>query len=404
MPEFTYIAITKDGHKENATINAVSAAVAGHLLKEQGLLPTEIKEKGAGNSGIRLFKSFSRVSLDEKITFIENLSIMIKAGISVPRSLQILARQTGNKGFQVILNDVYSQVESGKSLGEALAKYSSTFSNIFVSMVKVGELSGNLDKSLEYLVIQLKREGELKSKTKGAMMYPAVIVSAMLVIGILMSIYVLPSLTATFKDSAVALPITTRIVIAFSDFMSAHAIIVIGGLLVCIGGFIAGLRTENGQRALDFVLLHFYILNAIVKKINLARFARILSSLLKSGIPILEALEVVSASLGNAYYRDFTEQAAKDVKVGKALSESIGTDNSMFPMLMIQMLQVGEESGTVETILDQIATHYEADVDNVLNNLSSILEPLLLLVIGGVVGFLALALIAPIYNIGQSIN
>jgi len=405
MPEFTYIALGRDGHKEESTITAPTAVAAGHLLKEQGLLPTNISEK-ASTTGFStdIFKSLSSISLAEKITFIENLSIMLKAGISVSRGLQILAKQIKNRRFKTIAEDIYSQVQSGKGLGDSMEKYPNVFSNIFYSMVKVGELTGNLDKSLEYLSIQLQREADLKSKALGAMIYPSVIVGAMVIIGVVMSIFVLPKLTSIFKDFDTQLPFLTRMVIILADFMSGHAVIAIGLLVGSVVGMIVILRTPTGQRALDFVLLHFMILSGIVKKINLARFARILSSLLKSGIPIVEALQVTSDSLGNSYFRDVAAKGSMDVKLGKPLSESLSKDPNLFPPLIIQMLQVGEESGTVENILEQLAVHFEEEVDTTLRNLSSIIEPLLLLVIGGVVGVLALALITPIYNISQNIQ
>jgi type IV pilus assembly protein PilC len=401
--EFTYTAITKDGHKESASIQAPNLAAAGHLLKEQGLLPTSIEEQGKAASK-DLFKNIAFVSLAEKINFIQNLSVMLKAGISISRCLQILVKQTKNKKFQAILTDVYNQVEEGKSLSEALEKHSSIFPSIIISMIKVGELSGNLDKSLEYLSIQLQREADLKSKTRGAMMYPSVIISAMLLIGILMSIFVLPSLTSVFKQFGGNLPISTRIVIAFADFMSGHAVLVIVGIVGIIVGAVAFLRTYAGQRMFNVFTLHFFIINTIVKKINLARFARILSSLLKSGIPIVQALDVASSSLGNILYRELVSQAAQDVKLGKPIAAALGKNDALFPVLVTQMIEVGEESGTIQEILEQLAMHYEEEVDTTLKNLSSIIEPLLLLIIGGVVGLLALALISPIYSISESIQ
>ncbi len=397
MPDFTYTAIGKDGHHEKSVITAPDASAAGHLLKEQGLLPTSLKSK-AGATLFAFDISLKRVSLAEKITFIENLSVMLKAGIPVSRSLEIIGKQTQNKYFRTVLTDVSNLVESGKGLGESLAKYERIFSNIFISMIKVGELSGNLDKALEYLSVQLQREANLKSKVKGAMMYPSVIVGAIVIIGVLMSIYVLPSLTSIFKESDVALPLTTRIVVAFSDFMASHGLLAILGMVGLVIGTTAVLRTPKGQKGLDWFLLHIYVINKIVQKINLARLARILSSLLKSGIPIVEALEVAGQSLGNTYYREAVAQSSLDVKVGKPLSESLSKSVNLFPALTVQMLQVGEESGTVETILEQLAVHFEEEVDNVLTNLSSIIEPLLLLGIGGVVGLLAVALISPIYS------
>lgn len=401
--EFSYVATTKDGQRKTATIQAPNLAAAGHMLKEQGFLPLEIKEQGKKNA-FSFLKSFGTISLAEKINFVENLSIMLKAGISISRGLQIQVKQTKNVKFKVILTDIYNQVEEGKGLSEALEKYPNIFSNIFFSMIKVGELSGNLDKSLEYLSTQLHREADLRNKVRGAMIYPAVIVSAMVIIGLLMSIFVLPQLTSVFKQFTGNLPFATRVVIAFSDFMSGHTFIVIAGMIGAIVGFVAVYRTYPGKRAFDVILLHFFVINGIVKKINLARFARILSSLLKSGIPIVQALDVAGGSLGSIPYRELIAVSAQDVKVGKSLTESLGKDQNLFPVLVVQMIEVGEESGTVQEILEQLAVHYEEEVDNILGNLSSVIEPLLLLVIGGVVGLLAMALIAPIYSISQTIQ
>ncbi len=402
--EFSYTAITKTGQRVNATVQAANAAAAGHALKEQGLLPLEIKEMKK-SSILNFLRSVSTISLDEKIGFVENLSIMLKSGISVTRAMQILVKQTKNVRLNAIIVDIAAQVEGGKSLGEALSRHENVFSNIFISMVKVGEMSGNLDKSLEYLTVQLHREADLKSKVRGAMIYPAVIIAAMVIIGILMSIFVLPKLTSIFKEfGTVELPFMTRVVIAVADFMSANAVITVLGLIGSIIGLIMFYRTYTGKRLFDVFATRFLVIGPIVKKINLARFARILSSLLKSGIPIVEGLEVAGNSLGNIPYRELITKSANEVRLGKNLTDTLSKDESLFPVLVVQMLQVGEESGTVEDMLSQLAVHYEEEIDTIMKNLSSIIEPLLLLFIGGIVGVLAVALISPIYSISQSIK
>jgi type IV pilus assembly protein PilC len=403
LAEFLYRALGKNGHKEEGVIQAPTSFVAGHLLKEQGLLPTEIYEKKAGNF-LSFLRNISTVPLEEKINVVENLGIMLKAGIPVSRALQILIKQIKNSKLKAVMAGVYNQVQAGKSLSDAMAEHPEIFSNIFISMVRVGDMSGNLEKSLEYLSIQLHREADLKSKVKGAMIYPSVIVSAMVLVGIAMSIFVLPNLISIFKDFKTDLPLMTRIVITFVDFMSGHAFIVIGLLIALVMGVLTLYRTYQGKKAFQIFFLHFFSVNTIIKKINLARFARVLSSLLKSGIPIVQALEVSSDSLSNLPYKELTARAATEVKLGKTLADSLGQDDNLFPPLVVQMLQVGEESGTVEDILNQLAIHYEEEVDTILRNLSSIIEPLLLLVIGAVVGVLAVALISPIYTISSSIK
>jgi type IV pilus assembly protein PilC len=403
MATFTYTAVSKEGRKETATLEAANALAAGHLLKEQGLMPLEISERSEGGLS-KIFSMFGGVPLKEKIVFIEDLSLMIKSGIAAPRALKILAKQTKNKKFKAVLIEIAGNVEAGKSLHEALEGFPKVFSHIFVSMVKVGELSGNLEKALEYLSVQLEREQDLKRKTKGAMIYPAVIVSAMVIIGVLMAIFVLPKLTSTFKEFGGDLPIMTKMVIAISDFAQYHSFILVGAVVAVIVGIVALLKTTAGQRAFDAFLLRFPMINPIVKKINLARFARVLSSMLKSGIAIVEGLKVSGESMGNAYYREAIAATAESVKVGKPLTEAFTKEERLFPYIVVQMLEVGEETGNLEDILEQLAVHYETEVDETMRNLSSIIEPLLLLVIGGVVGVLALALIAPIYNISQSIQ
>lgn len=403
MATFTYTAVNKQGTHEDGTIEAVNTLAAGHLLKEQGLMPLELKEKHQ-NRLWQIYQSMTKVPLKEKIVFIENLNLMLRSGIAAPRGLRILARQTKNKKFQNIMVEIAAGVESGKSLHEALALYPDVFSNIFVSMVKIGELSGNLEKSLEYLGVQLEREADLKSKTKGAMIYPSVIISVMLIIGLLMAIFVLPKLTATFKEFNAELPFLTRIVITVTDFMAGHAVLVLGGVVVLVAGVIAFLRTQTGKRALHFFLIHAPAISPIVKKINLARTARILSSMMKSGIAIVEGLGVTAEALDNSYYKTALAQAASNVKVGKPLTEALAKNENLFPFIVTEMLEVGEETGSMENILEQLAQNYEAEIDNTMRNLSSIIEPVLLIVIGVVVGFLAIALISPIYNISQGIQ
>lgn len=196
----------------------------------------------------------------------------------------------------------------------------------------------------------------------------------------------------------------TRIVIGISDFMAGHAVIVLGGMISFFVGFFYFLRTPTGERTLDYFLLKFPLINPIVKKINLARFARVLSSMLGSGIAIVEGLDIASESVNNSFYRDVLKQASEQVKIGKPVTETLEKHEWLFPFIIVQMLEVGEETGTVEEILGQLAIHFEAEVDNTMRNLSSIIEPILLLCIGGVVAVLALALIGPIYNISSSIQ
>lgn len=403
MATFTYSAASKDGKNETGSIEAANLIAAGHLLKEQGLIPLDLVEKKSFDV-FAFMQNWGTVPLKEKIAFIQNLDLLLKSGVSAPRAMRIIAKQTGNKKFKNVIDAMAGDVEAGKSLHETMSGYPKVFSHIFTSMVEVGELSGNLEKSLEYLRSQLQREAELKSKTKGAMIYPAVIISAMIIIGIVLSIFVLPKLTATFKEFGGKLPITTKAVMLFADFMAAHSLIVLGGLGGLVVALILFLRSEPGKQAVSFVALNMPLVKPVAKKINMARFARILGSLMKSGIAVVQGLEVTSDAMDNVFYKRVLAETAESVKLGKPLTEALSQHEKLFPFIVTQMLAIGEETGNLETILDQLAEHFEAEVDDTMKNMSSIIEPLLLLTIGGVVGFLALALISPIYNISNSIN
>lgn len=398
---YKYKALNKDAKVEEDEIEAASSHEAANLLHQKGLIPTEIKEKSE-NFAQKFAVTMSSVSLQDKILFIQNLSIMLKAGIALSKALKILATQTKNPKFKDILQKVYLDIQAGKSVSESLVKFPRVFSNIFISMFRVGEASGGLERSLEYLGIQLQREHDIKSKTKGAMIYPAVVVSAIVIVGVLMSIFVLPSLVAIFEDAKVQLPLMTRIVIAFTHFMSGHAILVCIGLVGLCAAVYGFVKTEIGGRIFDKMLLITPVIGEIAKKINLARFARTVSSMLKSGTPILESLQIAADSLDNSQYKDALREAVSDVKMGKTLTSSLTKHPKLFSYLITQMIGVGEESGNVDTILDELAVHYESEVDDTMKNISSVIEPLMILVIGGVVGVLAVALLSPIYSLTQA--
>ena len=314
--KFSYTALSKNGKTESGEIVAATALAAGHLLKEQGLAVTAIREAGEQYFK-RVFAEFGGVKLPEKIVFIQDLSIMLKSGIPVARSLRILSKQTGNHKFAAILVDICQGVENGKGLYECMSKFPQVFSEIFVSMIKVGEMSGNLDQSLQYLRVQLEREADLRSRVRGAMIYPTVIIITMCIVGFVMSVFVLPKLTSVFKEFGAELPFATRVLISLSDFLEAHALLSMLGLLVFGSGLVVFLRTPGGKRLLYTALLYFPILHPLVTKINLARFARVFSSLLKSGIPIVESLEVAADSIPNVLFREAIKEGAEDRRWGE---------------------------------------------------------------------------------------
>ena len=375
----------------------------GQMLRAQGLLPTLIQEKRTKRSFKSMLPLLAHVSLLEKLTFAKNLAVTLKAGLPVARALVVVTKQMSNQYFSRIIADIAHQVESGKTLSDSLAMYPKVFSPIFVNMVKVGETSGELDDTLQYLTKQIGRDYNLIRRTKGALTYPAVVVIALLIIGYIMFTFVLPKLTASFAEFDAELPVLTRGIITAVDIFSNYSLLVGIVLFLLIAGFLYWRKTPSGRLVLHRLVLVVPVIKILVKKVNLARFTIIFSGLLKSGMPIVEALTITSNTMGNVYYRQALAEASEKVKIGVDLVAVLDRYPHLFTPMVTQMIQVGEESGTMESVLGEVADFYEAEIDDTVKNLSSIIEPILVMLIGAVVGVLAVGLIMPIYNISQNI-
>lgn len=405
MPRYIYIAKSLKGEPKSGVIEVADEHQLAKMLRQEGYLLTSISIEEAEKKRFTLSISFSRgVSLTEKMLFARNLQIMIAAGIALPRSLGILSNQVKSKKLKEALLAVETEVVKGKSFADSLAKYPNIFSKFFTSIIKVGEESGTLEEGLKVLTKQMEREQDLRSKVIGAMVYPAVIICAMIGVGILMLVMVIPKLAETFRDLNVELPPTTKFVIFLGTFLATKGYIVI--LLVI--GLVFLLRrvakTKGGKRALDSISLKFPIISPIIKKMNSAHAIRTLSSLVVSGVPIIEALDIVASTMGNTYFQNSIIDAMEKVKKGIKLSEALKPYEKLYSSLVIQMIQVGEETGETSGILLKLADFFEEEVTNATKNISSIIEPLLMLLIGGVVGFFAVSMFQPIYSMLGSIQ
>jgi type IV pilus assembly protein PilC len=331
--------------------------------------------------------------------FARHLAVMIGAGLSINRALEALASQTKNKYFSKIITEISQNVQKGQTLAESLNKYPKVFSELFINMVKVGETTGELEDVLKNLAHQLEKEHELVSKVRSAMIYPAVIIVAMILIGALMMTVVVPKLTVVFKEMNTDLPVTTQFIIALSDFLSQHWLL---GIFFAIFIFIAirfSLKTKHGKMTFDLILLKFPIFGDISKKVNAARLARTLGSLIESSVPIVQGLQIVSGTMSNYYFRESLSLAAEDVQKGNPLSKILKTYPNLYPPTVNQMIEVGEETGTLGDILTKLADFYEEEVSNITKGLSAIIEPILMVVIGVAVGFFAVSMIQPMYSI-----
>lgn len=340
-----------------------------------------------------------RVSLPDKIVFTRNLSLMIKAGLSLAPSLEALAEQTGNKSFQKIILEVASEVKKGNALSDKLNDYPSVFDDLFVYMVKAGEAGGNLSDTLLLIANQLKKDYEFKSKLLGAMVYPAFILIVMVLIGIFMMIFVVPKLTKVLIDMKVALPVTTQIIISISSFMEKYPWLIFGLLILIIVGGHRILKIPSIKEKKDELLLQLPITKKIIREINIARFARVLSSLLSSGVPIVNSIDIASKTLSSIPYQKALEQAMVNIQRGERLSKNLIEYKNLFPSLVTAMITVGEETGQTVDILKTLADFYEESVENFTKNFSTIIEPALMILIGGAVGFFILAMIQPMFSV-----
>ena len=348
-----------------------------------------------------ILENLQPITLPQKIFFVDSLRVMIKAGLSVVEALRILALQTPNARFKKIIEKIKKDVEEGHSLTETLEKFPSVFPSIFVKMISSGELSGRLEDTLQQIVIQMKKSYELNSKVRGAMIYPAVVLVAMLGIGVEMVVFVLPKLLNVFKEMNIALPLPTRILMALSDFLINHGILTLIIIAAFIGGIISIHKKLWFQKAYDMTLIRFPIIGNIVKQVNLARFTLTLSSLLKSTIPIIDALEITGQVVGNVHYQIIIKQASEQIKSGKTLAECLLPFPLFFPPITTQMILVGEQSGKLEEMLSELAAYYDNEVDRILKNISTIIEPVMIIILGVVVGALAVSVIMPLYSLAE---
>jgi len=404
---FSYKAKLKNGEIIKGNIESNDRFSAARELKGQNLIPLMISKKKVffvDNFSDFLDKFILKVSNQEKIILTKNLSGMLKAGLSISRSLSVLEKQAKNKGLRKTLNSIKEEIDKGNSFSAGLEKFPNTFSGLFISMTRAGEESGNLSGVLKEISLNLEKSHTLTKKIKGALLYPSVIFVTMLLIGILMFAFVVPTLAKTFKNVGATLPASTRFIIFLGDFFSNNLGLTLLGLVVLVLGIIYLLKAKFMSRPVDFLVLHIPMVNKMAKEINTARTARTVSSLLMSGVPIVRAIEITKDVVQNIYYKKILDEAKSAVQKGEPFSEAFKDHPHLYPVMMSEMMQVGEETGKLSDMLLEIALFYENEVENRTKNLSTIIEPVLMIMIGGAVGFFALSMISPIYSVMDKIK
>jgi type IV pilus assembly protein PilC len=373
------------------------------ILRQRGYTLVSFKEKKEKEKFLSFLFSFGGVKISEKMMFSRNLSVMISSGLPITRSLEILSRQTKNKKFKKILLSLMDRVQKGISLSEAMKNYPRVFNSLFIAMAKVGEESGKLSESLKIVSEHLEQERALTKKIKGALIYPVIIIVTMILIGILMLIYVVPTLVSTFKELNIKLPLSTQIIISTSNFLVAHTILVLGIIILLVLVAFWFLRTERGRRIWSNISLRLPLFSSLFKKINAGRTSRTLASLISSGVNILDALSITRDVLQNYRYKQILENARNEVQKGVPLSESFKKANDLYPVLLGEMLAVGEETGKISEMLNRIAVFYEEEVAETTKDLTTVIEPLLMVIVGVVVGFFAISMIKPMYSMLEGI-
>ena len=401
MPTYSYTATTRKGDRTSGKQDAANEIELARILREEGYVLVSTQEQKTRGTffSFSLSNPLKKVSLSEKLFFARNLQVMLSSGVSMTQAFEILAEQAESKEMKKALLAVRERVTKGEAMSEAIARHPSIFSELFINMVKVGEESGTLETVLGHLTKQLEREHELRSKVKGALLYPAVIVSAMTVIGMLMLILVVPRLATTFEDLGVELPLTTRIIIGFGSFVANQWYLAIGIITLILVSFYWAGKTHAGKRVLHKIFLHVPIIAPIVHKTNNAFTARTLSSLIAAGVPLVRSLQITSGVVGNLFYQNALKDAATKVEKGAKLSYVLQEYTHLYSTVTIQMIQVGEETGQSVEILGKLAEFYEEEVANFTKNLASIIEPVLMLVIGAAVGFFAISMVQPMYSL-----
>ena len=401
MPKYFFTAKSQEGKSHSGNRQAKNKHELARALRQEGyvLISAVSEKRQLEKKRFRFsFALFSRVSLKEKIILTRNLNVMVSAGISLPRALKTLAQQAKNKKLKKVLLEITEEIIKGKSFSDALFQHPDVFSELFYSMVKVGEESGTLEKNLVILAKHMERENELKAKIKGATIYPAVIVLAMIGIGVMMLVTVVPRLSKTFEDLEMELPLTTKAVIFLGTFLTERWYFVLLAFVVVVFLFQTNLKPKRSKKLIDSLVLKIPIISVLIKKTNAAYTVRTLSSLISAGVPLIRALEIVSDTLSNYYFKQAIFQTIDKVKKGEKLSQSLRPYQNLFSLVVIQMIEVGEESGETSTILDKLGDFFEEEVTNATKNLASVIEPVLMLIIGGVVGFFAVSMIQPMYS------
>jgi type IV pilus assembly protein PilC len=403
MPTFAYKARTRRGEVMEDTVEGENQMAVAATLRQQGMLVIDVKEQGVGQRDI--LEPFKQVKLADIVIFTRQFSTMINAGLPIVRSLNVLSEQTSNPKLQEVLIAVRKDVESGFALSEALRKHPKVFNRLYVEMVRAGEVGGILDIVLMRVASQLEKDQELRRKVKSAMSYPLVVLVIALLAASFMLIFIVPIFAQMFEDLGGTLPLPTRVAMGLSQVLTGP-----GGLLIAaaaIGGvifFLRWIKTEPGRKVWGRTVLKLPVtIGDIIQKVALARFARTLGTLSAAGVPILQSLEITANSAGNWVIENALLKSRDAIREGSPIYKPLESE-PVFPPMVTRMISVGEETGDIDGMLTKIAEFYESEVDAAVKSLTSIIEPLMIVVVGGIVGGIIIAMYLPMFQIFELVE
>ncbi len=396
--KFNYLARNSEGKVQTGTIEAVNRTVALKSLQDHGLIVVKLQSIEKLPFFSKNIKFFERVKKKDVFVFFRQLAILVEANVPLVQSLKALGQQVEGDYFKEILFEVTNDIDGGASFSQALAKHPKVFSIFSINLIKTGEVSGRLQESLIYLADNLEKEYYLVSRVRGAMTYPAFILAAFAVVGVLVMVMVIPQLTSVLVEAGQELPWSTKLVIAVSEFTRKYGWLIL--LLMIVAGFAFWKykKTPQGKVVWDTVKLKIPIFGKILQKTYLARLADNLSALVQGGVPVIQSLDVAGEVVGNSVFKKIIWQARDDVKVGKNISSSL-EQYEEFPPLFCQMIKTGEKTGKIDAILGKLSIFYNKEVESVVDNLSQLIEPILLVLLGIGVSILVFSVFMPIYNL-----
>jgi type IV pilus assembly protein PilC len=399
MPIFRYRAETEEGASQSGLVVGVSENEMIAKLRQQGFTVVGVTDVTDAPL-TRVLRFIAPIKNKDLVIFARQFSVMISANVPVVETLMVLIDQTNNLNLKNLVAGIAFEVESGSLLSDAFSKYPKIFSEFFVNIVRSGETSGKLDEVLNYLADEMEKSYDMNSKIKGAMIYPAFITSALFAVGLILMIYVIPNLTAILTETGAALPLSTRIVIGLSDFLRSYFLLLVLAVAALIVALRLYLRTYPGRRLIDSWKLRLPIFGPLFKYIYLMRFSRSLATLLKGGVTITRSLEIVADVVGNVIYRELILATLKSVNDGNPLS-TVFEASPYVPKMVPQMMAVGERTGKIDSVLDRVTAFYTRESSNMLDNLSKLMEPLIMIVMGVGVGVMVSAVLLPMYNLAS---